>query len=94
LASWLYAYVEREAPESTPSARIDALPRFVASTAHGARSIPQARLVLLPEVSHFAPLQRPEVFNNAVLAFLASGTPASAAAADGPPSKPSAGELN
>ncbi len=35
-----------------------------------ARSIPDAELVLLPEVSHFAPLQRPEHFNREVLAFL------------------------
>jgi pimeloyl-ACP methyl ester carboxylesterase len=35
-----------------------------------ARSLPQARLVLLPGVSHFAPLQRPQEFNRAVIAFL------------------------
>lgn len=35
-----------------------------------ARSIPGARLVTLPEVSHFAPLQRPGLFNAAVLRFL------------------------
>ncbi|WP_426284600.1 alpha/beta fold hydrolase [Luteibacter sp. E-22] len=35
-----------------------------------ARTIPGARFVLLPEVSHFAPLQRPEVFNIEALAFL------------------------
>ncbi len=35
-----------------------------------ARSIPGAAFVLLPEVSHFAPLQRPDVFNRSVLAFL------------------------
>lgn len=35
-----------------------------------ARSIPGARFVLLPGVGHFAPLQRPEVFNRVVLAFL------------------------
>ena len=40
-----------------------------------ARSIPDAQFVLLPGVSHFAPLQRPELFNRAVLAFLA-GLPA------------------
>jgi pimeloyl-ACP methyl ester carboxylesterase len=34
------------------------------------RTIPRARFVLLPDVSHFAPLQRPEQFNGAVLAFL------------------------
>jgi pimeloyl-ACP methyl ester carboxylesterase len=36
-----------------------------------ARTIPNARLVILPGVTHFAPLQRPEVFDAAVLAFLA-----------------------
>ena len=35
-----------------------------------ARSIPDAELILLAEVSHFAPLQRPEHFNREVLAFL------------------------
>lgn len=35
-----------------------------------ARSIPGAELVILPEVTHFAPLQRPEVFNAAVFDFL------------------------
>lgn len=36
-----------------------------------ARSIPGAEFVFLPGVSHFAPLQRPEQFNAAILAFLA-----------------------
>ncbi|MGE3871545.1 MAG: alpha/beta fold hydrolase [Parvibaculaceae bacterium] len=35
-----------------------------------ARSIPHARLVRLAGVSHFAPLQRPEHFNKAILDFL------------------------
>jgi len=35
-----------------------------------ADSIPGARFVLLPEVSHFAPLQRPDEFNAVVLDFL------------------------
>jgi pimeloyl-ACP methyl ester carboxylesterase len=35
-----------------------------------ASSIPGAEFVLLPGVSHFAPLQRPAPFNAAVLAFL------------------------
>jgi pimeloyl-ACP methyl ester carboxylesterase len=35
-----------------------------------ARTIPHAELVVLPGVSHFAPLQRPELFNRAVLGFL------------------------
>jgi pimeloyl-ACP methyl ester carboxylesterase len=36
-----------------------------------ARSIPGAKLNILRGVSHFAPLQRPKLFNSAVLAFLA-----------------------
>ena len=35
-----------------------------------AHSIPNAELVLLNGVSHFAPLQRPDEFNSAMLAFL------------------------
>ncbi|CAG4907575.1 alpha/beta fold hydrolase [Paraburkholderia gardini] len=35
-----------------------------------ARSIPGAALVMLPGVSHFAPLQRPDLFNDAVLTFV------------------------
>ncbi|MEW6401209.1 MAG: alpha/beta hydrolase [Chloroflexota bacterium] len=35
-----------------------------------ARTIPNAEFVALPGVSHFAPLQRPEQFNLAILAFL------------------------
>jgi len=35
-----------------------------------ARSIPGAELILLPGVSHFAPLQRPEQFNRVMRAFL------------------------
>jgi len=35
-----------------------------------ARTIPNAEFVHLIGVSHYAPLQRPELFNNAVLAFL------------------------
>jgi pimeloyl-ACP methyl ester carboxylesterase len=34
------------------------------------RSIPGAEFILLPGVSHFAPLQGPEKFNSAMLAFL------------------------
>jgi pimeloyl-ACP methyl ester carboxylesterase len=37
-----------------------------------ARTIPGAKLVGLSGVSHFAPLQRPELFNAAVLRFLTS----------------------
>jgi pimeloyl-ACP methyl ester carboxylesterase len=35
-----------------------------------ADSIPGANFLILSDVSHFAPLQRPELFNNAVLGFL------------------------
>ena len=35
-----------------------------------AQSIPRAELVLLSGVSHFAPLQRPELFNSALLACM------------------------
>ncbi len=36
-----------------------------------ARSIPGAELIQLPDVSHFAPLQRPDNFNQVMLGFLA-----------------------
>ncbi|RDK02852.1 alpha/beta fold hydrolase [Paraburkholderia lacunae] len=35
-----------------------------------AQSIPGAEFILLPGVSHFAPLQRPDQFNSVMLAFL------------------------
>ena len=35
-----------------------------------ARSIPGAESILLPGVSHFAPLQRPEKFNSVMRALL------------------------
>jgi len=35
-----------------------------------ALSIPHAEFIMLPNVSHFAPLQRPAQFNRAILAFL------------------------
>ncbi|MCB0104729.1 MAG: alpha/beta hydrolase, partial [Caldilineaceae bacterium] len=37
-----------------------------------AATIPHADFVFLPEVSHFAPLQRPDLFNQTVLAFLSA----------------------
>src|SRR5262249_11445726 len=40
-----------------------------------ARTIPGARLVILPDVSHFAPLQRPDAFNRTVLDFLSAPAP-------------------
>ena len=39
-------------------------------TEYLARSIPGAKLVILPGVSHFAMLQKPALFNAAVLRFL------------------------
>jgi len=39
------------------------------------RSIPNAEFIFLPGVSHFAPLQRPEQFNTAILAFLSKSLP-------------------
>jgi pimeloyl-ACP methyl ester carboxylesterase len=44
-----------------------------------ARSIPHAELILLPGVSHFAPLQRPDQFNGVMRSFLAKVLPAGAA---------------
>jgi len=43
--------------------------------AYIAQAIPGAELVRLPGVSHFAPLQRPDVFNAAMLGFLAKILP-------------------
>lgn len=40
-----------------------------------ARSIPGAEFILLQDVSHFAPLQRPEQFNSVMLAFLRNVLP-------------------
>jgi len=40
-----------------------------------ARSVPHAGFVTLHDVSHFAPLQRPEQFNSAMLAFLGKVQP-------------------
>jgi pimeloyl-ACP methyl ester carboxylesterase len=47
-----------------------------------ARTIPGARLRLLSGVSHFAPLQRPAQFNDAVLGFLESNAAAGATGRD------------
>jgi pimeloyl-ACP methyl ester carboxylesterase len=38
-----------------------------------ARTIPGAQLIILPGVSHFAPVQAPDVFNAAMLGFLDGG---------------------
>jgi pimeloyl-ACP methyl ester carboxylesterase len=35
-----------------------------------AQSIPNGEFMVLTDVSHFAPLQRPEQFNDALLGFL------------------------
>jgi pimeloyl-ACP methyl ester carboxylesterase len=43
--------------------------------AYLAETIPGAERKILPGVSHFAPVQRPEVFNEAMLAFLANVMP-------------------
>jgi non-heme chloroperoxidase len=40
-----------------------------------ARALPNAELHILPGVSHFAPVQRPETFNAAMLGFLANVMP-------------------
>lgn len=40
-----------------------------------AQNIPNSQLIALKGVSHFAPLQRPELFNEAVLAFLGKVLP-------------------
>jgi pimeloyl-ACP methyl ester carboxylesterase len=40
-----------------------------------AGSIPNAQYVLLPDLSHFAPLQRPALFNATMLAFLGKVLP-------------------
>jgi pimeloyl-ACP methyl ester carboxylesterase len=42
-----------------------------------ARTIPNAELVVLNGVSHFAPLQRPKQFNTAMLAFISGSLPPS-----------------
>ena len=40
-----------------------------------AQTIPGASLVTLPDVSHFAPMQRPDEFNRVVLGFLSAVAP-------------------
>lgn len=47
-----------------------------------ARSIPNAKYVYLEGVSHFAPLQRPALFNHAILAFLRDVLPYRTAAGE------------
>jgi pimeloyl-ACP methyl ester carboxylesterase len=43
-----------------------------------ARTIPGAQFILLPGVSHFAPLQRPDQFNGVIRSFLGQVLPAAA----------------
>jgi pimeloyl-ACP methyl ester carboxylesterase len=40
-----------------------------------ARNIPNAEFIYFPGVSHFAPLQRPDLFNIAMLTFLSEVLP-------------------
>jgi pimeloyl-ACP methyl ester carboxylesterase len=55
-----------------------------------AQGIPGAELIILPEVSHFAPLQRPRQFNEMMLAFLAKLSASHRRTIGGPsPSTPS-----
>ncbi len=35
-----------------------------------AKTIPKAELIILKDVTHFAPLQRPELFNAVILRFV------------------------
>jgi pimeloyl-ACP methyl ester carboxylesterase len=37
------------------------------------RELPNSELIILPHVSHFAPWQRPELFNQTLLQFLKNG---------------------
>ena len=53
-------------------------------TEYLARTIPAARLIILPDVSHFAPLQNPDAFNAAMIGFIDGATTDDAA----PPSAP------
>lgn len=46
-----------------------------------ARTIPRADLIVLRDLSHFAPLQRPEAFNETMLSFLREILPASSTTA-------------
>ena len=46
-------------------------------TEHLAHTIPGAKLIILPDVSHFAPIQAPDAFNAAMIGFL-DGAPVGA----------------
>ena len=56
-------------------------------TEYIAATIPGARLVILPNVSHFALLQDPTSFNNAVLKFLGKPQPSASAPRAAPTAK-------
>ena len=56
-------------------------------TEYLARTIPGARLIILPDVSHFAPLQDPGAFNAAMIGFI-DGAPAGDAAPPAGPAGP------
>ena len=56
-------------------------------TEYLARTIPGAVLIILPDVSHFAPLQDPDAFNGAMIRFIDS-----ASAADPAPPARAAGQ--
>jgi pimeloyl-ACP methyl ester carboxylesterase len=60
-------------------------------TEYLARTIPDARLIILPGVSHFAPIQAPDVFNAAMIGFL-DGPSGGAAAPTSDPSGREPGE--
>lgn len=55
-------------------------------TEYLARTIPGAKLIILPGVSHFAPLQAPDRFNAAMIDFLAGASSANPSSAAGPAS--------
>jgi pimeloyl-ACP methyl ester carboxylesterase len=52
-------------------------------TEYLARTIPGARLILLPNGSHFAPVQVPDEFNDAMIGFLAGAMPATSTTSPG-----------
>ncbi|MEJ0065912.1 MAG: alpha/beta hydrolase [Caulobacteraceae bacterium] len=52
-------------------------------TEYLARTIPGAKLIILPDVSHFAPLQAPDTFNAAMIGFLDGPSPGAPTQAGG-----------
>jgi pimeloyl-ACP methyl ester carboxylesterase len=65
----LTTLAEIRVPLRSPKARHDKFIKL-GHAKYLAQSITGAEFILLPGVSHFAPLQRPELFNGAILAFL------------------------